>query len=93
MPKSLYRVTEEAGEYVNGQWVRPGDLLTLSEPEARYERDQGFIVETTAEAEARPLDLSDAERAALPVLGDEPGVDMSPIAAPEDGAPAFLEAE
>lgn len=65
---SLYRVTDTAPPRVNGERVKPGDLMILSEAEARYERDLGHLVETTTDAEAAPLDLTDAERTALPVL-------------------------
>jgi hypothetical protein len=73
MEKSLYRVT--AAGRVCGRLVAPGDLLALTEAEARYEVDLGHLVATTVEAEARPFDLSETERAALPrlePLGDGP---------------------
>ncbi|ACL55626.1 hypothetical protein [Methylobacterium nodulans] len=76
MTKALYRVTEAAPPRVHGRRVAPGDLLSLSEAEARYERDLGHIVPTTVEGEAQPLvGLTEAERAALPpleLLGDGP---------------------
>ena len=69
--RSLYKVTDTAPPYVNGAPVAPGHLLTLTEAEALYERDLGHVEATTAEAEAGPLDLTDAERAALPALAPE----------------------
>jgi hypothetical protein len=70
--KTLYRVTEKAGPRVNGQRVRPGDELKLTEAEAMYERDLGHIEEVPKEAPAesafQPLNLTDEERAVLPAL-------------------------
>lgn len=65
---SLHRVTDTAPQHVNGARVKPGDLLVLSQAEALYERDLGHVEPTTFEAEAQPIDLTDAEREALPPL-------------------------
>ena len=70
MTKALYRVADTAPLRVHGLRLAPGDLLSAHPDAVRYEVDLGHLVETTVEAEARPLvGLTDAERAALPRLG------------------------
>jgi hypothetical protein len=70
--KTLYRVTDKAGPRVNGQRVKAGDEIKLTEAEAMYERDLGHIVELTkespAEMQGEPLNVTDEERAAMPAL-------------------------
>ena len=105
--RSLYKVTADAPPYVNGVRVAPGDLLPMSDQAATYERDLGYIKETTAEAEAKPLDLTEAERTALPALGEAgedagallseirwsagTGLAMTPVALEADGTGSLAE--
>lgn len=41
--KKKYQVTESAPIEVAGRRVSPGDVLELTEPQARYELLQGFV--------------------------------------------------
>jgi hypothetical protein len=41
--KKKYQVTETAPIEVAGRRVAPGDVLELTEPQARYELLQGFV--------------------------------------------------
>lgn len=69
MEKSLYRVTDAAPARVDGKRSAPGDLLRAYPEAVSYEVDLGHLVETTIEAEYRPVEgLTDAERASLPAL-------------------------
>ncbi|BAQ50421.1 hypothetical protein [Methylobacterium aquaticum] len=76
MTKALFRVAEAAPPRVHGLRLSPGDLLHADPAAVAYEVDLGHLVETTIEAEARPLvGLTNAELEALPrlePLGDGP---------------------
>jgi len=51
MERQSYRVTDKAGPKVAGRTASPGEVLDLTEPEARYEVMAGTIVPVPAEAE------------------------------------------
>lgn len=93
----FYTVTDAAPPKVAGQRVAPGDVLRLLPIVARTEVEFGHLREG---AEGKPLDLTDAERAALPelaplgdgpvayatgVAGEAAGVPLTGIEAPADG--------
>jgi hypothetical protein len=107
MTKSLFRVTDTAPDRVHGLRLPPGGLLNADPDAVRYEVDLGYLVRTTIEDECRPLvGLTDAERAALPPLGDSAaenavgpskgrkgagtGVVMTGIPMEPDGAGGFI---
>ena len=52
METKLYRVTDAAPSRVCGRRVAAGDVIRLTEPEARYELALGHLVDPDAEAAA-----------------------------------------
>jgi hypothetical protein len=71
-----YRVTTKAGPKVAGRNAGPGDVLDLTEPEARYELMAGTIVPV---ADATVTDAgSAADPAPPPAAADAPEATLKP---------------
>lgn len=65
-----FRVTTKAGPKVAGRTAGPGDVLDLTEPEARYELMAGTIVphDPPAQSAADPTPPAAAANATEPTL-------------------------
>jgi len=71
-----YRVTTKAGPKVAGRTASPGEVLDLTEPEARYELMAGTIV-PVADATV-PVAGSAADPTPPPAAADAPEATLKP---------------